>query len=80
MKNKTGVVYVSCGLTQYFTLLRSYYNKDSIQRFTITMDVLACGIERNAPRAMLFALDLVVCEESSLEIDIQQYRARWRDV
>ena len=42
------------------------------------MDVLASSIQRDPPWAMLFADDLVICEESRLEVE--QQLDRWREV
>ena len=39
--------------------------------FIIIMDVLASSIQRHPPWAMLFADDLVLCEESGLEVEQQ---------
>ncbi len=39
--------------------------------FIIIMDVLASCIQRHPPWAMLFADHLVLCEESSLEVEHQ---------
>ncbi len=44
------------------------------------MDVLASRIQRDPPWAMLFADDLVICEESRLEVEQQQLLDRWREV
>ena len=37
--------------------------------FIIIMDVSASSIQRDPPRAMLFADDLVLCEESRLAVE-----------
>ena len=42
------------------------------------MKVLASVIQRDPPRAMLFAGDLVICEESRLEV--KQQLVSWREV
>ena len=42
------------------------------------MDVLASSIQRDPPWEMLFADDLVICEESRLEVE--QQLDRWREV
>ena len=42
------------------------------------MDVLASTIQRDPPWAMLFADDLVICEESRL--DVKQQLDSWRAV
>ena len=42
------------------------------------MDLLASRIQRDPTWAMLFADDLVICEESRLEVE--QQLDRWREV
>ena len=46
--------------------------------FIIIMGVLASSIQRDPPWAMLFADDLVLCEESRLEVE--QQLDSWREV
>ena len=42
------------------------------------MDVLASSIQRDPPWAMLYANDLVICEETRLEVE--QQLDSWREV
>ena len=55
-----------CGLTQYFNIEVGLHQGSSVGPllFIIIMDVLASSIQRDPPLAMLFADDLVICEES----------------
>ena len=47
-------------------------------RLVIIMDVLASNIQRGPPWAMLFGDDLMLCEESRLEVE--QQLDSWREV
>ena len=60
-----------CGLTQYFDIEVGFL-------FIIIMEVLASTIQRDPPWAMLFADDLVICEETRLEVE--QQLDSWREV
>ena len=55
-----------CGLTQYFDIEVGLHQGSTLSPLLviIIMDVLASTIQRDPPRAMLFADDLVICEES----------------
>ena len=67
-----------CGLTQYFNIEVGLYQGSTINPllFSIIMDVLASSIQRYPPRTIIFADDLVICEESRLEQQLE----RWREV
>ena len=69
-----------CGLTQYFNIEVGLHQGSTLSPllFIIIMDVLASSIQRDPPWAMLFADDLVLCEESRLEVE--QQLDRWREV
>ena len=69
-----------CGLTQYFNIEVGLHQGSTLSPllFIIIMDVLARSIQRDPPWAMLFADDLVICEESRLEVE--QQLDRWREV
>ena len=71
-----------CGLTQYFNIEVGLHQGSILSPllFIIIMDVLASRIQRDPPWAMLFADDLVICEESRLEVEQQQLLDRWREV
>ena len=60
-----------CGLTQYFNIDVKLHQGSTLNplSFIIIMDVLASSIQRDPPWAMLFADDLVICEESRLEVE-----------
>ena len=69
-----------CGLTQYFDI-EVVLHQGSILNpllFIIIMDMLANTIQRDPPWAMLFADDLVICEETGL--DVEQQLDSWREV
>ena len=54
------------------------YGKDSFSLlFILMMDVLHVNIGKEPPWVMLFADDLVICEHSRAEIDLQT--ERWRE-
>ena len=65
--NKTRVK-TRCGLTQYFNIKVGLHQGSTLSPLLciIIMDVLASSIQRDQPCAMLFADDLVLCEESRL--------------
>ena len=69
-----------CGLTQYFNSEVGLHQGSTLSPlvFIIIMDVLASSIQRDPPWLMLFADDLVICEESRLEVE--QQLDRWREV
>ena len=69
-----------CGLTQYFNIEVGLHQGSTLSPllFIIIMDVLASNIQRDPPWAMLFADELVICEESILEVE--QQLDRWREV
>ena len=69
-----------CGLTQYCNIEVGLHQGSTLSPllFIIIMDVLASSIQRDPPWAMLFADDLVICEESRLEVEQQLHR--WREV
>ena len=69
-----------CGLTQYFNIEVGLHQGSTLSPllFIIIMDVLASSIQRDPPWAMLFADDLVICDESRLEVE--QQLDRWREV
>ena len=66
-----------CGLTQYFNIEVGLHQGCPLL-FIIIMDVLASSIQRDLLWAMLFADDLVICEESRLEVE--QQLDRWTEV
>ena len=65
-----------CGLTKYVNI--DVGSTLSPLSFIIIMDVLASSIQRDPPWEMLFADDLVICEESRLLVE--QQLDRWREV
>ena len=71
-----------CGLTQYFNIEVGLHQGSTLSPllFIIIMDVLASSmsIQRDPPWAMRYADDLVICEESRLEVE--QQLDRWREV
>ena len=69
-----------CGLTQYFNIEVGLNQGSALSPllFMIMMYVLASSIQRDPPWAMLFADDLVQCEESRLEVE--QQLGSWREV
>ena len=69
-----------CGLTQYFDIEDGLYQRSTLSPllFIIIMDVLASTIQIDPPLVMLFADDLVICEDSRLEVE--QQLDRWREV
>ena len=69
-----------CGLTQYFNIEVGLHQGSTLSPllFIITMDVSTSSIQRDPPWAMLFADDLVICEESRLEV--KQQLDSWREV
>ena len=68
-----------CGLTQYFDVEVGLHQGSTLSQllFIIIMDVLASTIQRDPPWAMLFADDLVICEESRLRVEQLD---SWREV
>ena len=54
-----------CGVTQYFDIEIGLHQGSTLSPllFIIVMDVLASTIQRGPPWAMLYADDLVICEE-----------------
>ena len=69
-----------CGLTQYFDIEVGLHQASTPSPLLciIIMDVLASTIQRDPPWAMLFADDLVICEETRLEVE--QQLDSWREV
>ena len=68
------------GLTQYFDIEVGLHQGSRLSPllFIIIMDVLASTIQRDPPWAMLFADDLVICEETRL--NVEQQLDSWREV
>ena len=70
-----------CGLTQYFDIEVGLHQGSTLSPllFIIIMDVVPSTVQRDPPWAMLFVDDLVICEESRLEVQ-QPYsqNACWR--
>ena len=60
-----------CGLTQYFNIEVGLHQGSTLSQllFIIIMDVLASNSQRDPPWAMIYADDLVICEESRLEVE-----------
>ena len=69
-----------CGLTQFFNIEVGLHQGSTLSPllFIIIMDVLASSIQRDPPWPMLFADNLVLCEESRLEVE--QQLDSWREV
>ena len=69
-----------CELTQYFDIEVGLHQGSTLSPllFINIMDVLASTIQTDQPWTMLFADDLVICEESRLEVE--QQLDSWRDV
>ena len=69
-----------CGLTQCFNIEVGLHQGSTLSPllFIIIMELLASRIQGDPPWAMLFADDLVICEESRLEVE--QQLDRWREV
>ena len=69
-----------CGLTQYFDIEVGLHQGSTLSPllFIIIMDVLASTIQIDPPLVMLFADDLVICEDSRL--GVEQQLDSWREV
>ena len=69
-----------CELTQYFDVEVGLHQGSTLSPllFINIMDVLASTIQTDPPWTMLFADDLVMCEESRLEVE--QQLDSWREV
>ena len=66
-----------CGLTQYFNIEVRIHQGSTLSPLLFII-IMASSIQRDPPWAMLFADDLVICEESRLEVE--QQLDRWREV
>ena len=73
-------VMTRCGLTQYFDIEVGLHQGSTLSPllFIIIMGVLASIIQRDPPWAMLFADDLVICEDTRIEVE--QQLDSWREV
>ena len=73
------LVSTRAGDTEYFHVGVGLHQGSSLSPlpFIIIMDVLQAEIGKEPPWVMLFADDLVICEHSRAEIELQLERWRW---